>query len=148
MELVLPSETVFHAIESAIKSYRKFSQYQISKTIPDITLDQSLALIYIHKYPELSHKALADLLFRDNASLTRMINLMVKHNYLKRAMNPDDLRRYRLLLTDEGKRVVDALPAVIASNRTIALEGITEEDERHLKRILNKLKTNCTKSDV
>lgn len=148
MELTLPSETVFHAIESAIKTYRKFSQHQISASIPDITLDQGLALIYIHKYPELSQNALAGLLFRDNASLTRMIKLMVKHDYIKRAMNPNDLRRYKLLLTDKGKKVVDALPTVIAANRNIALKGITEEDERDLKRILNKIKTNCTKQSA
>lgn len=145
MDLILPSETVFHNIESTIKAYRKFSQHRIAKTIPDLTLDQSLALIYIHKYPELSQKALSELLFRDKASLTRMIKLMVKHNYVERAVNQDDLRRYRLLLTERGEKIVAALPDVIATNRSIALEGITEEEKLQLKQILNKIKNNCQK---
>lgn len=143
MELTLPSETVFHAIESAIKAYRKYSQQQISSNIAGITIDQSLALIYIDKYPDMNQNALAELLFKDAASLTRMIKTMVKHDFLARAMNPDDLRRYKLLLTDKGKKVVAALPDVIAANRAVALDGISEVDEQHLKRILIKIKANC-----
>lgn len=143
MKLVLPSETVFHAMESAIKAYRKYAQHQISSSIDNITIDQSLALIYINKHPELNQIALADLIFKDSASLTRMIKTMVKNGFIERAINSDDLRRYKLILTKKGKDVVKALPKIIVSNRNIALEGISSEDEQNLKRILNKIKDNC-----
>ena len=143
MNLVLPSETVFHAIESTIKAYRKYSQQQISVNMAGITIDQSLALIYIDKHPELNQNALAELLFKDTASLTRMINTMVKNEFIERAINSDDLRRYKLILTKKGKDVVNALPKIIASNRNTALEGISKEDEQNVKRILNKIKDNC-----
>lgn len=143
MNLVLPSETVFHDIESAIKAYRKYAQQQISSHIDDITIDQSLALIYIDKHPELNQIALAELLFKDTASLTRMIKTMVKNGFIEREINSKDLRRYKLILTRKGKDVVKTLPKIIASNRKVALEGISKEDEQHLKRILNKIKDNC-----
>lgn len=143
MNLVLPSETVFHGVESAIKAYRKYAQQQISSHIDGITIDQSLALIYIDKHPELNQISLAELLFKDTASLTRMIKTMVKNGFIERTINVDDLRRYKLVLTKKGKDVVKALPKLIASNRNIALEGISNEDEQNLKRILNKIKDNC-----
>lgn len=143
MKLILPSETVFHAIEGSIKSYRKFAQQQISSKIDDITIDQSLALIYIEKHPELSQIALAEMLFKDTASLTRMIKVMVNNKFIERKINTQDLRRYKLILTKKGKKVVDALPKVISANRSIALNGISKEDEQDLKRILNKIKSNC-----
>lgn len=143
MDLVLPSETLFHTIESAIKVYRKYAQHQVSSTIDDLTIDQSLALIYIDKHPELNQIALAELLFKDTASLTRMINTMVKNGFIERTINSEDLRRYKLILTKKGKEVVKTLPKIITENRSIALEGISNEDEQNLKRILNKIKDNC-----
>jgi len=143
MNLVLPSETVFHAIESSIKAYRKYAQNQILSNIGDITIDQSMVLIYIDKYPELNQIALAELLFKDTASLTRMINTMVKNGFIERAINSEDLRRYKLILTNKGKEVVKKLPKIIKGNRSIALDGISSEDEQNLKRILNKIKDNC-----
>lgn len=143
MNLTIPSETVFHAIESSIKAYRKFAQQEISSKIGNITIDQSLALIYINKFPELNQISLAELLFKDTASLTRMIKVMVKNEFVERAINPKDLRRYKLILTQKGKDVVEALPSVISLNRSTALNGLTEKDEQDLKRILNKIKENC-----
>ncbi len=145
MKLVLPSDTIFHSIESSIKAYRKFAQQQISSNIDSLTIDQSLALIYIDKYPKLNQNALAELLFKDKASLTRMIKTMVKHEFIEREINPEDLRRYKLVLTSKGKDVVKALPEVIISNRSIALEGISETDEQNLRRILHTIEENCQK---
>ncbi len=145
MKLVLPSDTIFHSIESSIKAYRKFAQQQISSNIDSLTIDQSLALIYIDKYPKLNQNALAELLFKDKASLTRMIKTMVKHEFIEREINPEDLRRYKLVLTSKGKDVVKALPEVIISNRSIALEGISETDEQNLRRILQPIEENCQK---
>ncbi len=143
MELILPSETVFHAIESTIKSYRKLAQQNIVAKIDNITIDQGLALIYIDKHPELNQVALAKLLFKDNASLTRMINAMVKNEFIEREINSDDLRRYRIVITKKGRDVVNALPEIIKANRTIALQGVSSKDQEDLKRILNKIKDNC-----
>lgn len=143
MKLVLPSETIFHAIESAIKSYRKLAQQRVLEKIDNITIDQSLALIYIDKHPELSQVALAEILFKENASLTRMINTMVKNGFLERTINPEDLRRYRLVLTKKGRDVIKVLPEVIMSNRNIALEGIPAKDLEDLKRVLKRIRDNC-----
>ncbi len=143
MELILPSETIFHAIESSIKAYRKFAQQQIGAQIEGITIDQSLALIYIDKYPALNQMALAEFLFKDTASLTRMIKTMVKNGFIKRDINPEDLRRYKLSLTTKGKKVVEALPEVITFNRRTALEGISQDDQNTLRRILQKIRDNC-----
>lgn len=143
MELILPSETVFHIIEHTIKAYRKYAQQQISAEVDDITIDQSLALIYLQKHPEMSQVALAELLFKDTASLTRMIKTMIKNGFLQREINPEDLRRYKLTLTQKGEEVAASLPKVIASNRQVALAGISKEDEAHLRRILNNIKDNC-----
>lgn len=143
MNISLPSETIFHTIESTIKAYRKFAQKNISAEIENITIDQSITLIYLAKFPDLTQNELADLLFKDNASLTRIINTMVKHGFLHRSVNEQDRRRYMLEITSQGEKVLEIMSDIISNNRAKALSGITKTELKQLNTILDKIKTNC-----
>lgn len=147
MSITLPSETVFHSIERAIKEYRKFSQKNISNKIVDLTIDQGMVLLFLDKHSELTQKEIAALIFKDNASMTRMINLMVNKKYLKRSMNKVDRRRFTIELTTKGKEVLETLPPIILSNREKSLEGISKEEMIQLETILKKIAANCEKSE-
>ena len=146
MKLPLPSETIFHVIESTIKDYRKFAQKNISEQLEDITIDQGLVLLFLNEHPELNQKEIAELVFKDNASMTRMINIMVQKKHLKRSMNPEDRRRYKIEITNKGKDVLKTLPPIIHHNRNSSLKGITKNELKQLEIILSKIKVNCTKS--
>ena len=145
MVLLLPSETIFHVIESTIKEYRKFAQKNISEQIQEMTIDQGLVLLFLNDHPELSQKEIAKLVFRDNASMTRMINTMVHKKHLKRSMNPKDRRRYKIEITKKGKEVMETLPPIIHHNRNSSLKGITKNELHQLEIILGKIRTNCKK---
>lgn len=144
MKLPLPSETIFHVIESTIKEYRKFAQKNISEQIQDMTIDQGLILLFLNEHPDLTQKEIAELVFKDNASMTRMINTMVQKKHLKRSMNPEDRRRYKIKITDKGKEVLETLPPIIHHNRNSSLKGITKTELNQLEIILGKIRTNCT----
>ncbi len=144
MKLVLPSETIFHAIESTIKEYRKFAQKNISEAIEDMTIDQGLVLIFLDEYPDMTQKEIAELVFKDNASMTRMINTMVKKKYLKRSMHTEDRRRFNIEITQKGKEVLKILPPIIQNNRNSSLQGISKNEQKQLETILKKIRANCT----
>ena len=144
MNLLLPSETIFHVIESTIKEYRKFAQKNISAQIKDMTIDQGLVLLFLNEHPDLSQKEIAKLVFKDNASMTRMINTMVQKKYLKRSMNNEDRRRYKIEITDKGKEVLEILPPIIHNNRSSSLKGITKNELKQLETILDKIRSNYT----
>ena len=143
MEISLPSNTIFHTIESTIKEYRKFAQKNISDQITDMTIDQGLVLLFLNEYPELTQKEIAELVFKDNASMTRMINTMVQKKYLKRSMNNEDRRRYKIEITVKGRQVLETLPPIIQKNRKTSLIGITKNELKQLEIILNKIRSNC-----
>jgi DNA-binding MarR family transcriptional regulator len=105
-----------------------------------------MVLLFLDKHSELTQKEIAALIFKDNASMTRMINLMVNKKYLKRSMNPLDRRRYNIEITAKGKQVLESLPPIILSNREKSLEGITKEEIIQLESLLKKITSNCTKS--
>ncbi len=139
----LPSQTIFYTIEKGIKEYRRFAQRNLNEKIENITIDQALLLIFLNNHPELSQNEIGELVFKDNASITRMIELMTKKDYLKRSINENDRRKYNLSLTDKGQNILTDLSTVILSNRKSALEGITDNEIAQLMKTLNKIISNC-----
>ena len=134
--------------EKAIKSYRKFAQKKIDQEVGKITLDQGLALILLNRYPDLPQNEIAELIFKDNASLTRMIELMSKKSLLKRTINPADRRRFKLKVTDDGMEVLEKLSGVIANNRKVALKGISKSEIEQIKKLEVISKTRYTNSQT
>lgn len=147
MGFPLPSETVFYSIERAIKAYRKFAQHNLSKHLEGLTIDQGMVLVLLDRHPDISQKEMAELVFRDKASLTRMIDLMVQKGYLKRSINEQDRRRFTLAITSKGRKAIEQSPPIVAENRRKALEGLSEEEINQLKTLLNKITQNCTQKD-
>jgi len=138
-----PSSTIFYQIEKSIKSYRKFAQTNIQKRFPDLTLDQALLLLSLDNDPVLSLSDLANLLFRENASVTRMVESLVRKQYLNRTENAQDRRRYDLEITSKGKYALKGLRNIISVNRSKAIAGISQAEMDLVQVILQKLTQNC-----
>ncbi|NAS31506.1 MarR family transcriptional regulator [Flavobacteriaceae bacterium R38] len=144
MDIKISSETIFYTIESTIKEYRKYSQKKLSNEVNDMTIDQGMILAFLNKYPDKTQKEIAAMAFKDSASMTRMLDLMEKKNYLKRSINETNRRRFNIKITTKGKQVLKILTPVIANNRQHALKGLSEEEITQLEIILKKIKSNCT----
>ncbi|WP_405207822.1 MarR family winged helix-turn-helix transcriptional regulator [Aquimarina sp. LLG6339-5] len=136
-----PSSTIFYAIEEAIKAYRKLSSREIKKVISDITVDQALILQIINEN-QITQTEIADLLFKDYASMTRIISLMIKKDYIVKMVNQRDKRSVVLKITKKGEISLEKLTPIINNNRQIATDGITKNELEQLKNILNKITQN------
>lgn len=140
-----PTGTVLYTIELAIKEYRKIAQRNIGKIVSDITVDQCLLLIILNKNPDYSQKELAKLIFKDNASVTRIIELMVKKDCITRKINELDRRKFSLEITEKGKNTIELLSPIILQNRETALDGLTQDEIDLLDKTLHKIILNCKK---
>ncbi|MFI1772729.1 MarR family winged helix-turn-helix transcriptional regulator [Thalassobellus citreus] len=138
-----PSQTIFYLIERTIKEYRKFAQKQINDKHKNITIDQALVLFFIIEQPQLSQSEIGELIFKDNASISRMVELMIKNGYLLRETNNVDRRKINLTPTTKGVEIFSDLKKIIAKNREIALQDISEKEIFQLFQTLNKIFTNC-----
>jgi len=143
MKLENPTGTALYSIEKAIKEYRKLAQKNISKVVKDITVDQCLVLIILNENQNISQNELANLVFKDNASITRMIELMVKNEYLNRTIHRDDRRKFNLEITNKGLKTLELIQPVIESNRETALDGLSLEEIAQMDKTLNKIIINC-----
>lgn len=138
-----PTGTILYSLEHAIKEYRKISQKNIGKIVSDITVDQCLVLIILNKNSDCSQKEIASLIFKDNASITRIIELMVKKDYLTREISPLDRRKFNLQITEKGRNTIELLSPVIKQNRETALDGLSNDEIELVDKILNKIISNC-----
>lgn len=146
MNIPPPSETIFHTIEIAIKEYRKFALRNISEKIKDITIDQSMILLFLDKYPDLPMHEIAKLVFKDNTSMARIVDIMIEKDLLKRTI--DNENRTPFEITEKGKDVLKILPSLINQNRKSSLRGISQSEINQVENTLLKMIANCKKVGV
>jgi len=135
--------TLFYTIEKAIKTYRQFAQKQLRQAGLKITIDQWLIIKSILDNPEIQQQEIADKVFKDNASVTRIISLLVKAKYLKRTVNKTDKRRSNLIITPEGNKVIKEVYKVVLNNRETALQNINDKDITIAQKVLSAIIKNC-----
>lgn len=138
-----PTGTVIYLIDQAIKEYRKLAQKNIRTVVKNITTEQGILLMILDEDFNVTQNELAQLVFKDNASVTRMIELMVKNGYISRTIDSTDRRKHNLLITKYGKVTLDSLEPIIQKNREKALNGLSTDDINVLNKILTKIITNC-----
>lgn len=134
---------IFYYVEKAIKSYRQFAQKELKRAGLKITVDQWLTLNCLNENPEISQKELAEMVFKDTASVTRIIELLVQAGYLKRAMHNSDGRRAVLQITKQGKGLLEKAAKVVSAYRKQAQEGIAAKDIENAKRVMAAISNNC-----
>lgn len=135
---------IFYNIDKAIRTYRMYAMKKIREKGYKITIDQWLIIKSILENPEITQQELAKNVFKDNASVTRIIDLMVKSNYLNRKVDTNDRRKSILSVTKEGKDIIQKVQNIVLENRKIALKGIDKEDLDAMDIILQKIITNCS----
>lgn len=134
---------IFYSLDKSIKTYRQFAQKRFVEAGLDITIDQWLVLNAIAEKPGISQLEIAEKVFKDAASVTRIIDLLIKKQYLVRAAHDTDRRRFSLELTKEGKTLIKTIAKVVEQNRAKALKGIHEKDLLKVKETLNLIIDNC-----
>ncbi len=136
-------EIIFYTLEKSIKVYRKYAQNQILKNGYDITIDQWLVLKTMQENKNLSQNQIAELVFKDFASITRIIELLVKKKYIQRTIDNNDRRKFVLDIMEEGNKIIEKIYPIVAENRKKALTDLNLEEINNLKTQLDKIINNC-----
>lgn len=134
---------IFYNIDKAIRSYRNYAQRQLKANGFNITIDQWLIIKAILENPGITQNEIGDLVFKDNASVTRIIDLLVKSEFITRDLHPTDRRKTNLKVTESGKKIITEVQALVESNRKIALKNISDEELEIMNSALLKISENC-----
>ncbi|OBI77346.1 MarR family winged helix-turn-helix transcriptional regulator [Mycobacterium asiaticum] len=94
-----------------------------------------LAEVDEHPYPA----ELAAALTMPKATVTLYLKRLEAAGFVRREIDPADLRRHRLLLTDSGRRVTADGLALLAGEFDKRLERLSPAQQKELKNLLEKI---------
>jgi MarR family transcriptional regulator, transcriptional regulator for hemolysin len=137
-------DIIFYNMDKAIKSYRMYAQKKLKENGFKITIDQWLIIKTILENPAVTQQEIAKNVFKDNASVTRIIELLVKSKYLERKDNPDDRRKSNLVVTEEGKAIIYQVQSLVLENRKNALDTISTDELETMNLVMKKIISNCS----
>ncbi|HWK99538.1 MAG TPA: MarR family transcriptional regulator [Parapedobacter sp.] len=129
-------------LERTARRVKQYAQYQFNCREFGVTVDQWSILKNLRQRADLSQKELAEYCGKDQPTLTRIVDLLVRKNLVERRANPADRRSFVVHLTAEGKQKIDMLAGNVGEIRMQAWKNLNEEDFNHLKRILNTIYDN------
>ncbi|SHF45237.1 MarR family winged helix-turn-helix transcriptional regulator [Chryseobacterium sp. OV279] len=136
---------IFYNIDKAIRSYRNYAQRQLKANGFTITIDQWLIIKAVLENPGITQNEIGDLVFKDNASVTRIIDLMVKSAYVIRTIHSEDRRKTNLEVTESGIKIIKDVQKLVEGNRKTALQNVSKEEMEIMNNALLKISENCKK---
>lgn len=137
------NDTFFYNLEKAVKTYRQYFQNQLKANGFDITLDQWLILNTIIENPNISQNEIAEKVFKDKASVARIIELLVQNGFLTRSMHPTNRRMFQLSITEKGKETIEKLSGLVQVFRKNAVLGISPDALEETQSIMKTIIANC-----
>lgn len=144
--LTEPFSSYSHLLDRTARKVKQYAQRRFNAENFEITVDQWLVLKNLNEHPELNQSELADITGKDHPTLTRIIDLLCKKDLVERRVNRADRRSFTVHLTGKGQEKVKNWSGKMAEIRMKAWENLTEQDYKHLKRILDTIYKNLDSS--
>lgn len=142
MENLKLEEVYFFLLERTVRQFRKYSQQLFEANGISISGDQWVVLKRISEREGINQREIADLTYKDPASVTRMLDLLEKQHLVTRQPVENNRRTYALFLTDDGKALVKKVTPLAVEARQKGLEGIAADDAQKLRQVLNQIYEN------
>jgi MarR family transcriptional regulator for hemolysin len=126
-----------------VKVYRQYFQTQLKNAGYDITLDQWLVLNMIIDYKGISQTEIAKRVFKDKASITRIIDLLESNGYVERIPHPTHGKMTQINITQKGNETIDMLKKEVPKFRDFAMKNISEDQKKETQAVLKSIIYNC-----
>ncbi|MET3037554.1 MarR family transcriptional regulator [Chryseobacterium sp. NRRL B-14859] len=111
----------------------------------DITMEMTQVLYYIHfiaKEQKTNQQDIADRTGKNKASVTSLIDNLVKRNLVERKMDPRDRRSNIITLTEEGLKFVEEIYDKVYKTFDLAKSAISLEQLKKMTTMMESLMEN------
>lgn len=108
----------------------------------DITTEQWVLLMNLYEQDGQSQAELANGSFKNAPTVSRIIDLLVRKQWVERRIADDDRRRFQVCLTNTGREVVEKIYPAVRALRHKGWEGLSDEDYQTFLRIINRIFDN------
>lgn len=131
-------------LDRTARKVKQYAQIAFAEHKFDLTVDQWTVLRTIYENPDLSNKEMAELCGKDQPTLTRIIDLLIKKELAERITNSSDRRSLHLQITSKGKYKIQEIAPKVADFRMQAWKNLNKADFEQFTRILNTIYDNLT----
>lgn len=135
-------EVVYFLAERMMRRAKEYSKQQFKKEKIDLTIDQWIILKRVSEEIGISQVEIAISTFKDPAAVTRILDILVKKELVKRISKPDDRRAFEIHLTKMGAKLVNKVIPLAQKTRQKGLEGLSDRELKVLKKALKKIHDN------
>ena len=104
----------------------------------DLTPVQYAALAAIAAHPAIDQITLAGLIAYDRTTITGVIDRLAQKGLVVRQASARDRRSRELLITDEGRRTLDAITPAVEAAQRLMVRGLSDAEARELVRLMQK----------
>lgn len=129
-------------LDRTARRVKQYAQQKFKELEFNVTVDQWLVLKHLYENECTKQNELADLLSKDNPTLTRIIDLLSEKGLVIRKIHPTDRRSFHVTLTEEGRKKVEQMRPNIASIRLKAWDGLSNADFAHFQKVLDTIYKN------
>ena len=138
-------DILFYWIDRTNKRLRQYSQQAFKKHGFDITVDQWLVLKRVSDSDGAANQSeLAELVAKDNASVTRILDHLVKKDLVVREPNPQDRRSFVITMTHKGKAYYERILPVVKDLRKQGIKDIDRAGIEQVKQVLDQIYQNMS----
>ncbi|MGO4889305.1 MarR family winged helix-turn-helix transcriptional regulator [Anaerobacillus sp. MEB173] len=108
----------------------------------NITAEQWSVLRALHEFDHITQKELSARSDKDQATLTKILDLLEKNEYVKRIQNPADRRSFLIAVTENGRMLATKLSPYIEEKFEQLTEHIDQEKLAIYEEVLCSIESN------
>lgn len=129
-------------IERTAKVMKQAVQRKLKELNAGITVDQWLILDLLSRESGLSQLQIAEKTFKDPPTVTRIVELLSKKKLIRREVDREDKRRFKVYLTSSGQSKIQEILPTIETFRAALWRGLSAEKLEVLSVLLKQLLLN------
>jgi DNA-binding MarR family transcriptional regulator len=141
-----PAGAIFFWLQQAQLAMRREILARFQEQGEPLTPEQWTILLALWSRDGRSQAELARTTGRDRPGVTRLVDTLERRGLVVREPSPEDRRRYRVVLTPEGRSLHHLLFPVVDDVMARALAGIPEAERQAARRILRRIRENLSRN--
>jgi DNA-binding MarR family transcriptional regulator len=130
-------------LDKTLRKIKTIYENEFARLGLNINIEQWVILQSIYNLgDEASQAELSQLNYRNRATTSRVINKLCEKNLVVKERFQNDLKQYRLVLTDTGRELVNKAIPSVKTLRHVGHENISEEEFELFLAVLGKIESN------
>jgi DNA-binding MarR family transcriptional regulator len=121
---------------------RKEIGLELSRRGFPIKAEQFAALVYIWDEDGQPQRVLAEKLYRDKTTVTRLVTELESLGYAQRVTGQEDAREKRIFLTESGRKLMAEVTKLVQDILETAQKGIDPREVEICKDVLRRVREN------